>query len=129
MRDRVALVDLTAFAIFDVFGPGALEYIQRMAVNQMDVPIGRAVYTPLLNAHGGFKADLTIMRLAKDRFRIVTGGGDGARDKKWFTDNLPENDSVQFIDLTSALCTVGLWGPRAREVLQAVTDDDVSDQG
>ena len=74
MRDRVGLVDLTAFSILDVSGPGALDYIQRLAVNQMDVRVGRAVYTPLLNVHGGFKADLTIMRLATDQFRVITGG-------------------------------------------------------
>ncbi len=129
MRDRVAMVDLTAFAIFDIVGPGALDYIQKMTMNQMDVPIGRAVYTPILNAHGGFKADLTIMRRGEKEFRIVTGGGDGARDKKWFMDNLPDDGSVYFIDLTSSLCTIGLWGPHAREVLQSVTEDDVTHHG
>ena len=129
MRDRVAMVDLTAFAIFDISGPGALDYIQKMTVNQMNVPTGRAVYTPILNAHGGFKADLTIMRRADNDFRIVTGGGDGARDKKWFMDNLPEDGSVQFSDKTSSLCTLGLWGPHARDVLLTVTEDDVSHEG
>jgi glycine cleavage system aminomethyltransferase T len=129
MRDRVAMVDLTAFAIFDVAGPGSLDYIQKMAVNQMDVSIGRAVYTPLLNQHGGFKADLTIMRRDENEFRIVTGGGDGGRDKKWFLDNLPDDGSVHFVDMTSTFCTVGLWGPHARDVLGSVTEDDVTDGG
>ncbi|HEX6383096.1 MAG TPA: FAD-dependent oxidoreductase [Anaerolineae bacterium] len=129
MRDRVAMIDLSAFAIFDVTGPGALDYIQRMAVNQMDVKVGRAVYTPLLAPNGGFKADLTIMRRGENDFRIVTGGGDGARDKKWFRNHLPDDGSVTFTDVTSALCTVGLWGPRARDVLQSVTENDVSDEG
>jgi glycine cleavage system aminomethyltransferase T/glycine/D-amino acid oxidase-like deaminating enzyme len=128
MRDRVAIVDLTAFAIFDVNGPGALDYLQRMVVNQMDVPVGHAVYTPLLNEGGGFKADLTIMRRGENSFRVVTGGGDGNRDKEWFTHHLPDDASVQLHDMTSALCTVGLWGPRARDLLQSVTQDDVSDQ-
>ena len=79
------MVDLSAFAIFDVTGPGALDYLQRLVVGQMDVPVGRVVYTPLLNEAGGIIADLTIMRLAHDRFRVVTGGGMGMRDKKWFT--------------------------------------------
>jgi len=129
MRDRVAMVDLTAFAIFDVYGPGALDYIQKMAANQMDVDVGQAVYTPILSPNGGFKADLTIMRTGKDSFRIVTGGGDGARDKKWFKDNLPEDGSVNFVDMTSALATAGLWGPHARDVLEKVTEDDVSNEG
>jgi glycine cleavage system aminomethyltransferase T len=129
MRDRGVLIDLSAFAIFDISGPGALDYVQYMAANQMDVAVGRAVYTPLLNANAGFKADLTIMRTAEDAFRVVTGGGDGGRDKKWFTDHLPTDGSVQFTDMTSALCTVGLWGPRARDVLASVTADDVSHEG
>ncbi|VAW30780.1 Putative Dimethylglycine oxidase [hydrothermal vent metagenome] len=122
------MVDLTAFALFDVEGPGVLPYIEKMAVNKMDVAVGRGVYTPILNAHGGFKADLTIVRLAKDKFRIITGGGDGARDKKWFMDNLPSDGSVTFTDKTSAICTIGLWGPHARDVLQSVTDNDVSNE-
>jgi glycine cleavage system aminomethyltransferase T/glycine/D-amino acid oxidase-like deaminating enzyme len=129
MRDRGVMVDLTAFAIFDVSGPGALDYMQYMAMNQMDVKVGHAVYTPLLAPNGGFKADLTIMRTAEDSFRVVTGGGDGARDKKWFLNYLPQDGSVVFADNTSALCTVGLWGPHARDVLQSVTDDDVSHEG
>ncbi len=128
MRDRGAMVDLTAFAIFDISGPGALNYIQHLAVNQMNVPIGRAIYTPLLGVNGGIKADLTIMRRGENAFRVVSGGGDGARDKKWFKDNLPDDGSVVFEDKTSALCTVGLWGPHARDVLRAVTVDDVSDE-
>ena len=129
MRDRVGLVDLTAFSLFDVSGPGALDYIQSMTVNQMDVAVGRGVYTPLLNEHGGFKADLTILRLGEQHFRVITGGAGGNVDKKWFTDHLPDDGSVQFQEQTSALCTVGLWGPKARDVLQSVTEDDVSHEG
>ena len=129
MRDRVAMVDLSAFAIIDIGGPAALDVVQRMAVKQMDVPVGRVVYTPLLNPAGGVKADLTIMRLSDDRFRVVTGGFSGMADRKWFASHLPDDGSAQLHDQTSALCTLGLWGPRAREVLAAVTEDDVSHEG
>ena len=129
MRDRVGMVDLSAFAIFDVRGRGALSYLQRVAVAQMDVPVGRVVYTPLLNQAGGIKADLTIMRTGVDSFTVVTGGGSGMTDKKWFADNLPEDGAVQLYDSTSTYCTVGVWGPRARDLVGSVTDDDVSNQG
>ncbi|GBC86490.1 Dimethylglycine oxidase [bacterium HR12] len=129
MRDRVGIVDLSAFAIFDVTGPGALAFMERMCVQPMDVPVGRVVYTPLLNEAGRIKADLTVMRLGEDRFRIVTGGLDGPRDRKWFVDHLPEDGSAQLSDVTSAWCTLGLWGPRARDVLASVTADDVSNAG
>ncbi len=129
MRDRVGMVDLAAFAIFDVTGPGATAYLQGLVVNQVDVPVGRVVYTPLLNEAGGIVADLTIMRLAHDRFRVVTGGGMGMRDKKWFVDHLPADGSAQLHDATSGWYTLGVWGPRARDLLAAATDDDVSNAG
>ena len=126
MRERVGMVDLTAFSLFEVTGAGVVDFMQKMAVNQMNVKVGRAVYTPLLNAQGGFKADLTIMRLGEEHYRVITGGGNGNVDKKWFTDNMPDDGSVQLVDVTPAVCTVGLWGPKARAVLQSVTEDDVS---
>lgn len=128
LRERVGMVDLSAFAVFDIVGPGALDYIQKMAVAQMDVAIGRVVYTSLLNEHGGIKADLTIMRLGQNHFRVVTGGFDGARDKKWFMDHLPADDSAQLVDVTSAWATLGVWGPKSRELLQSITEADLSNQ-
>ena len=129
MRDRVGIVDLSAFAIFDVTGPGACEALERLCVNRIDVAPGRTVYTPLLNAAGGILADLTVMRLAHDRFRAVTGGGMGMRDRKIFADALPADGSAQLHDATNQWTTIGLWGPRARDVLAATTDADVSHAG
>jgi len=129
MRDRAAMIDLTAFAIFDVVGPAALQTVQKVAMRQMDVENGRVVYTPLLTPSGGFKQDLTIMRLADDVFRVVTGGAYGMSDKKWFADHLPDDGSAQIHDQTNAWTTLGLWGPRARDILSSVTADDVSHEG
>jgi glycine cleavage system aminomethyltransferase T/glycine/D-amino acid oxidase-like deaminating enzyme len=129
MRDRVAMIDISAFAVFDIVGAGALDYLQRLAVAEMNVAVGRVVYTSLLDQNGGFKADLTIMRLGDNFFRVVTGGLDGPRDRKWFEDHLPEDGSVALDDVTSAWCTLGLWGPRARHVLSSVTSADVSHEG
>ena len=129
MRDRAAMVDLSAFSIFDVVGGGSLDYLQRVALAELDVPVGRVVYTPILNRVGGFKTDLTIMRLGDSHFRIVTGGMDGPRDWKWFSDLLPEDGSAALVDVTSAWCTVGVWGPRARDILSAITSEDISHEG
>jgi glycine cleavage system aminomethyltransferase T/glycine/D-amino acid oxidase-like deaminating enzyme len=129
MRDRVAMIDLSAFAIFDVVGGGAVDFLQRVALAEIDVPVGRVIYTPILNAHGGFKSDLTMMRIGDSHFRIVTGGMDGPRDFKWFSDNLPEDGSAAIVDATATWCTLGLWGPRARDVLSSVTSADVSHEG
>jgi glycine cleavage system aminomethyltransferase T len=127
LRDACALVDLSAFAILEISGPAALDAVQTLAVAQMNVPVGRVVYTSWLDESGGFRADLTVMRLAADRFRVVTGGATGRSDAKWISDHLPEGAFLA--DLTSAWTTIGLWGPRARDVLAAVTADDVSHAG
>jgi glycine cleavage system aminomethyltransferase T/glycine/D-amino acid oxidase-like deaminating enzyme len=129
MRDACGLVDLTAFAVFEITGPGALDAVQSVAVAQMDVRVGRVVYTSLLNPDGGFVADLTIMRLGPQRFRVVTGGATGMMDLKWFSDHLPADGSASIADLTSGWTTIGLWGPRARDVLGSVTTGDVSHAG
>jgi glycine cleavage system aminomethyltransferase T/glycine/D-amino acid oxidase-like deaminating enzyme len=129
MRDACGLVDLTAFAVFDIVGPGALEAVQSVAVAQMDVRAGRVVYTSLLDERGGFRGDLTIMRLGEQRFRVVTGGATGMMDLKWFAGQLPQGGTASIVDQTSAWTTLGLWGPRARDVLASVTPDDVSHAG
>ena len=129
MRDRAGIFDLSAFAIFDVVGPGALEALQQISMRQVDARVGRVVYTPWLSQGGGFKSDLTIMRLGAEHFRIVTGGAHGMADHKWVRDHLPSDGSAQLADLTSAWSTLGLWGPRARDILASVTSDDVSSEG
>ena len=129
MRERAGVFDLSAFAVFDILGPGALEAVQCTAMRQMDVPVGRVVYTPVLSHNGGFKSDLTIMRLGDDHFRVVTGGASGMSDRKWFHDHLPGDGTAQLADMTSTLTTIGLWGPRARDILAVVTSDDISNDG
>jgi glycine cleavage system aminomethyltransferase T len=124
MRERAGYVDLTAFSIFDVLGPGAFDSVQRIAVGQMNVAPGRVVYTPIIDERGGFRADLTIMRLGDNHFRVVTGGLHGNLDRKWFENHLTGNAWV--VDRTNAYTTIGLWGPRARDILGSLTDDDIS---
>jgi glycine cleavage system aminomethyltransferase T len=126
MRDRAAMFDLTAFCVFDVVGSGALETVQRVAARQMNVPAGRVIYTPVLSPRGTFKSDLTIMRIDDDRFRVVTGGAHGMADLKWFADQLVGDARIE--DHTSTICTLGLWGPRARNILSAITSTDVSNE-
>ena len=84
MRETAGIVDLTAFALFDITGPGALATVQRVCMRQMDVAVGKVIYTPVLSPGGGFKSDLTVMRLGDDHYRVVTGGAHGMSDLKWF---------------------------------------------
>ena len=126
LREKVGVVDLSAFQIFDVSGPGVVPYLERLTVNRCDRPVGRCIYTPLLTPDGGVRADLTIQRLADDRFRIVTGVFDGARDEVWFRRHLPADGSVQLENRSPALCTLGVWGPDAGALLSTITDTPLS---
>ncbi len=128
MRDAAGIVDLSAFVAFDIEGPGALEAVQRACVAQCDVAVGKVIYTPVLDANGGFVSDLTVMRLGDELFRVVTGGAHGMVDKKWFADLVTDPDTT-VTDHTSALTTVGIWGPRARDIVSALTDEDMSHEG
>lgn len=127
MREAAGVIDLSAFEIFDIAGPGALDTVQTVCVAQCDVPVGKVVYTPVLDAAGGFKSDLTVMRLGDDRFRVVTGAAHGPADRHWFGKHVP--DGTTLTSRTDEVSTIGLWGPRARDILASLTSDDVSDGG
>ncbi len=127
LRERVGMAENPAFAEWDITGPGALEWLQTMMVAQMDVPVGKCTYTQMLNEAGGIKADVTVLRLGDQSFRVVDAGFAGNNDRKWMTDHLPET-GVNFSDVTSVWSMIGLWGPKAREVLKTVTRNDVSNE-
>src|SRR3954465_8611276 len=94
MREAAGVFDLTALAIFESTLFGAPTLLQRTCVAQCDVAVGKVLYTPVLDAKGGFRSDLTVMRLGEDHFRVVTGGAHGMADRKWFADQLPEDGSA-----------------------------------
>ncbi len=125
-RERVAIWDMSSFGKIDVRGPGALALIQRLTDNDLDKPAGSVVYTQFLNERGGIESDLTIARLGEDYFRAITGSNFVAGDLGWIRMHLPEDGSVKVQDVTGEWAAIGLWGPRARDVVQDVTDIDVS---
>jgi 4-methylaminobutanoate oxidase (formaldehyde-forming) len=124
-RERAALFDESSFAKLDVVGPGAPALLQRLCDNDVDRPVGAVTYTSMLNARGGIECDVTVTRLAPDRFRIVTGSAFGTHDRAWIARHLPPDGSVHVHDVTGALACLGLFGPRARDVLARVADADV----
>jgi glycine cleavage system T protein len=128
-RERAALFDETSFAKLEVGGPGALALLQRLTDNDVDRPVGAITYTSMLNARGGIECDVTVTRLAGDRFRIVTGSAFGTHDRGWISRHLPRDGAVHLTDVTGAYACLGLFGPRAREILAAVTETDVSNTG
>jgi glycine cleavage system aminomethyltransferase T/glycine/D-amino acid oxidase-like deaminating enzyme len=128
-RRTAGLFDETSFAKLEVVGPGAATFLGRMCANDIDRPVGSIVYTQLLNSRGGIEADVTVTRTGETAFLIVTGTAFGNHDAAWLRKHLPDDGTVALRDVTSARVCLGLWGPRARDILSATTRDDVSDDG
>jgi len=120
VRERAGIVDLSSFGKIAVEGPGALGLLQRISANDIDKPVGSVVYTQWCDERGGMVADVTVTRLAGDRFRVVTGAGYLASEMAWLWAHLEDGEgSVTIRDVTGEFATIGLWGPRARAVLVA----------
>lgn len=124
-RERVALYDMTPLTKIEVMGRGALPLLQHLTTNQLDRPIGSVVYTAMLDERGGVKSDITVARLGENHFQI---GLNGLVDEAWIRDHLPSDGSVYMRDITSSICALGLWGPRARDVLRQLCPDDLSNE-
>ncbi|MBL8101880.1 MAG: FAD-dependent oxidoreductase [Anaerolineales bacterium] len=128
-RERVALYDLTSFGKIEVKGNGALPLLQRLTSSNIDKPIGSAVYTQFLNKRGGIESDLTVTRLGKDHFWVITGSGFIANDLARIQMHVDENDGETSIrDITLEYACLALWGPRSRDVLKKVTSSDISNE-
>lgn len=129
IRNGVAIIDQSSFSKFQVSGPNATSFLQHLAVNDIDKPPGSATYTQLCNDRGGIEADLTIIREQEDIYYIVTGSGFGVRDRHWIESHMPQDGTVNLNDITSAKAVLNLCGPLSREVLEKVSDEDVSHDG
>ena len=129
VRERAGLFDLTPLTKLEVRGPGALRFLQGIAANQMDRPVGSITYSAMLTPGGGIKCDLTVTRLEEDSFMIVTGGATAVHDRAWIKAHGPDDGSVVITDESTRRCCVGVWGPLAREVMRKVSDDDLSNTG
>jgi dimethylglycine oxidase len=127
-RSRAALYDLTPFAKFDVEGPDAEAFLERVCANRVGRPVGTIVYTAMLTRRGTIRCDLTVTREAEDRFRVVTGGVSGQHDLAWLRAQVRDGERVTVSERTGASFVLGLWGPRARDILAAVTDADVANE-
>ncbi|MBX3582441.1 MAG: FAD-dependent oxidoreductase [Rhizobiaceae bacterium] len=126
VREKVGIFDQSSFAKFELTGPDAQKALDWICANDVSKPAGRLTYTQLLNSRGGIEADLTVARLADDKFYIVTGTGFRAHDFGWIEDHIGEGSKATLTDVTEAFGTLSLMGPDARRVLEAVTDADVS---
>ena len=126
VREAVGLLDQCSFAKFRLQGRDAASVLGQIAANDVDVPVGRVVYTQWLNESGCIEADLTVTRLAEDDYLIVTSGEFQVRDFHWLKRHIPEGAHAVLNDVTSGVSMLGLMGPRARDLLQSLSPDDLS---
>lgn len=127
-RETAAIFDQTSFAKLLLRGQDACATLNRLCGANVDVEVGRSVYTGLFNARGGYESDLTVLRLAADRFMIVTGSAQSVRDVDWIGRNIPAGAEAILTDVTSSYAVLGLMGPNSREILSRVTSADLSDE-
>ncbi|GGO98931.1 GcvT family protein [Wenjunlia tyrosinilytica] len=125
-REGVAMYDMTALKRIDVTGRGAASFLQYLTTANVDKSTGSVTYTLMLDVDGGIRGDVTVARLGRDHFQV---GANGNLDLDWFTRHLPDDGSVAVRDITAGTCCIGLWGPKAREVLQPLADEDFSNAG
>ena len=128
-REAAVLFDQTSFAKAELVGRDAERALSWIAANDVARPPGRVIYTQMLNAKGKIECDLTVTRLAAERYYIVTGTGFATHDFDWIRRNIPAGCDATLVDVTSSNAVLALMGPRAREILQRVTADDVSAEG
>jgi glycine cleavage system aminomethyltransferase T/glycine/D-amino acid oxidase-like deaminating enzyme len=124
-RERVALFDMSALKKAEVTGPGALGFLQKLNTNELDKPVGSVTYTLMLDGKAGVRSDITVARLGENHFQL---GLNGPRDIVWMEKHLPNDGSVQIRDVSGGTCCVGVWGPQARELVQELSPNDLSNE-
>ena len=125
-REDAALFDESSFAKLEVSGDGAADFLESLCGNRVARAVGAITYTQMLNLRGGIECDFTVTRLADARFLIVTGTAFGQHDLAWIRQQAPGGGSVSVTDVTSSFACFGLWGPKARAILDPLTTADLA---
>lgn len=125
-QDAVALYDQSSFPKFRVEGRDACKILNRICAAEVDVPVGKMVYTQWCNDRGGIEADLTVTRLSETAYLVVTAGGGQTRDFAWLKRHIPDDAHCIATDVTSGLPMFGLMGPSSRALIAAVSRADLS---
>jgi 4-methylaminobutanoate oxidase (formaldehyde-forming) len=126
VRDGVGLYDLTSMGKFLVQGRDAEHVLQKLCSNDIAGPVGKVVYTPVLNERGGFETDVTVTRFSEDTFFIVTAAATVVHDYDHFNRRIPEDARAIITDVTHAYAMLAIMGPKSRDLLQALTPTDLS---
>ncbi|KAF2126441.1 Aminomethyltransferase folate-binding domain-containing protein [Dothidotthia symphoricarpi CBS 119687] len=131
-RNAVAMYDMSTFHRFSVSGPGAVHLLQRITTSDVTKPSGTITHTLLLNAHGGILSDIFVSRLEDDSFQL---GANTSTDLAYLAREARRQEKhtpgqwVQVRDVTGSTCCLGLWGPRARDVIRSISSEDFSNKG
>ena len=129
IRENVGLVDWSAgIGPIEVSGPGALDFLNYLCSNEVDKPVGSVTYTLLLSQKATIMRDMTVVRLAEDRFWLLTGKSNMPAELFWIRQHAPTDGSVSIQDRSEAYVALALWGPNARHVLQKTTNADLSNE-
>ncbi|HIA26496.1 MAG TPA: aminomethyl transferase family protein, partial [Planctomycetes bacterium] len=124
-REKVAIFDQTSFSKFTLDGKDALRVLERLCGNDIDVAVGKVVYTGLFNERGTFESDLSVIRTGETSFYIVTSSAQTIRDHHWIRSHIDHREDAVLVDVTTDLGVLGVMGPRSRDLLQQVTDADL----
>ncbi len=127
-RENVAIFDQTAFSKFVFKGGDVANVLQRLCGANVDVPVGRAVYTGMFNQRGGFESDLTLIRLGDHEYLLISGTAQAVRDFDWILRNLRRGERAELTDVTSASSVISVMGPNSRALLNRVSDADLSNE-
>lgn len=128
VRQNVAVLDMTSFGKIDVTGKDALDLLQKLAISDLNKPLGSLTYTQFLNKSAGIESDVTVCRMAQDHFRIISGTSFVSNDIGWIKMHVTGDKDVAVRDVTDEYACLSLCGPNARKVLEKITKDDVSNK-
>jgi dimethylglycine dehydrogenase len=126
VRSSVGVLDQTSFAKYEVSGPGAEKFLDRLCANSLPASVGRIALTQMCTPRGGIECDVTVTRLEEDRFYVVSAAATECHDFAWIARHRPDDDSVRLANVTNRYAVLTLAGPRSRDLLQALTDTDCS---
>lgn len=125
-REGVIILDQSSFGKHLIQGRDTCKVLQYLCAGNVDVPVGKLVYTHMLNDRGGIEADITVNRLAEDKYIIISSATTHSRDKAWIERHFPEDAHVTLTDITGAYAVLSIQGPKSRDLLSKVTDADLS---
>jgi len=128
VREHVGIFDQSSFAKYELTGKDAAEALSWICANDVARPAGRLTYTQMLNSRGGIECDLTVARLSDDHFYIVTGTGFRTHDLAWIRDHIKPGLDARIEDVTEEWGTLSVMGPRARDLIAALTKADMSNK-